>query len=108
MQAKAERLAAMLPLFPRGKSKIDGRGFYLIPGSKPTTAHYANHIGCTCEGHRRRGTCTHRLACLLVVQRAEAAAPFGPCTAHGCTLAATGKARRCDEHFRQLVERLGI
>ena len=117
MQQKAEKLAEMLPLFPRGRAKANGTGFYLIPGSKPTTAWYSNHAGCNCPGFQKRGTCTHQLACLLVVQRAEAPRieaaqanyqQFGQCVTAGCIAAATGKSKRCDPCFARVVSKLGI
>jgi hypothetical protein len=129
MRRKAEALAELVPMLPRGRSKINGQGFYIIPSSeKPlTVAHYASDLGCTCEGFRRRGTCTHQLACAIVLQRAEAASiaahqspakksaqqiyteagPFGPCCHTACAAAATGKNRRCAEHFQKLLDSLG-
>ena len=62
MQAKAERLAEMVPTLSRGRSKVNGVTFYIFPASTPGVAHWSNGLGCTCEGHRRRGTCTHALS----------------------------------------------
>jgi hypothetical protein len=112
IRQRAELLAEQAPTWPRGRAKADGRHFYVIPASAPGVAHWANHLGCSCPGFRNRGVCAHQQACLILVQRAEAArlaaALYGPCTAKGCTLAATGKARRCNRHFAELLDRLGI
>lgn len=73
MQAKAERLAEEASGWLRGRSKANGAGFYVVPASDGTTAHWVNSFGCTCEGFRRRGECAHRLACELMEQREMAA-----------------------------------
>lgn len=119
IRQRAELLAEQAPTWPRGRSKVDGRAFYVIPSSgKPeTVAHYASHLGCTCPGFRRRGVCAHQQACLLLVQRAEAPriaqaqanrAEFGPCASKGCIAAAVSKARRCRPCHQRLVDQLGI
>ena len=119
MQAKAERLAEMIPTFSRGRSKANGQAFYVIPSStKPeTVVHYASHLGCTCASFRHRGVCCHQQACLLVVQRAEAPriaevqanrVEFGQCVSKNCIAAAVSKARRCRECHRRLVDQLGV
>ena len=125
---RAEQLAERIPLMARGHSKLDGCGFYVIPSStKPqTVAYYSSDLGCTCPSFRHRGVCCHQQACLIVLQRQTAAmvaatvpapksaqqryaeaGPFGPCCHKGCALAATGKNRRCDEHFQALLDTLG-
>src|SRR5690348_8405804 len=73
MQRKAEALAARAHTWARGRSKLDGAGFYVIPGSAPTVAHYANVFGCTCEGYRRRGVCAHNEACKILRRREDVA-----------------------------------
>lgn len=117
MQAKAERLAEMIPMFSRGRSKVDGRQFVIIPASTPGVAHWSNGLGCTCKGFEVRGECTHALAvrihqqCQEAPRIAEAQAnrqQFGQCVTVGCIAAATGKGRRCSEHFAALVAKLGI
>lgn len=117
MQAKAERLAGMLATCPRGRSKVNGTGFYIIPGTRPRVAHYANHLGCDCEGYRRRGVCTHQQACLIALRRGEAPrimagqrnyATYGQCSTRGCVAAAVGTSGRCGGCWRELRDRLGI
>lgn len=73
--AKAEALADIAHTFNRGRSKQDGSEFAIIPSSdKPDeVAHWANRLGCTCEGNRRRGICTHQVAMQIVDQRANTA-----------------------------------
>jgi len=71
MQAKAEALAASAHTWARGRSKQDGTPFFIIPGTKPMTAHWANIHGCTCEGYRNRGVCTHVLACQILQRHAD-------------------------------------
>src|SRR5436309_14397258 len=73
MQAKAEALADQAHTWHRGRSKVDGAEFAIIPASDGMTAHWANRLGCTCVGHRRRGICTHQLACQILDQRANTA-----------------------------------
>lgn len=127
MREKAERLADMLPTCPRGRSKRDGRGFFVIPASRPNLAHYANMLGCTCRGFDVRGVCTHQIACQLHYLRTdgariealhpaplsaqhlfEEARPYGDCVKAGCTRPAENKGRRCAEHLKQLRDELGI
>jgi hypothetical protein len=113
IRQRAELLAEQAPTWHRGRSKVDGRHFYLVPGSAAGVVYYSSHLGCTCPGFRHRGVCAHQQAALILVRRAEARLQmqmpdFGPCTARGCARPATGKARRCDAHFAELIERLGI
>jgi hypothetical protein len=112
MRERAERLAELLPHYPRGMSRVNGSRFWIIPAGSRPAAYYSSHLGCSCPGFQHRGVCAHQLACLLVVQRSEAsqtaASNSGPCVGHGCTAQATGKSRRCDRHFAELIERPGI
>ena len=127
MRRKAEALAELVPTFPKGRAK-DGIGFVIVPSSTDPLriGHRTNGIGCTCAGFNKRGVCTHQLAVAAVQQCQEAAriaaaqpvrksakqrydeaGPFGPCCHTGCASAATGKQRRCDEHFQVLLDQLG-
>ena len=119
IRQRAEQLAEQAPTWPRGRSKVDGRAFYVIPSSsKPeTVAHYANHLGCSCPSFRHRGVCCHQQACLLLVQRQEAPrveavqqarADFGSCVSKGCTNAAANRGRRCKPCLGRLGRELGI
>lgn len=57
---KAHELALKGHLWHTGRSKINGRAFYLIPSqSTPGTAHRTTHYGCTCTSYRHRGDCVH-------------------------------------------------
>jgi hypothetical protein len=57
---EAHTLALSGHTWPRGRSKVNGQQFYLIPSSSvPNTAHRVTNFGCTCTGHRRRGDCKH-------------------------------------------------
>jgi len=132
VQAKAEALAAQAHTWNRGRSKQDGTPFYVIPGSKPMTAHWANIHGCTCEGYRRRGVCTHQLACFILQRRSDAQisakvsaadadrqrsyeALFGedeppatvvierPCAIRGCPLLAGTDSEMCPHHTRERI-----
>lgn len=73
MRKKAEALADMIPLFSKGRSKVTGAEFVIVPGSKAGTAWWANFAGCTCPGFRNRGICAHQLACDILGEREEAA-----------------------------------
>jgi len=114
----------------RGRSKQDGTPFFIIPGTKPMTAHWANVHGCTCVGYRRRAVCTHQLACLILQRQADAAieaevsaadaerqkryeALFGddepsttvtiarPCAIRGCPVEAGTDSALCPAHTRE-------
>jgi hypothetical protein len=120
MAKKAEALAVRVPLLSRGRSKATGEAFYVIPGSKPGTAHWANASGCTCEGFRRRGSCTHHQACVIVkqhqdVDRASRQVPgaehqptasptsWRPCIRKcGALLPPESRMRFCDECYTRL------
>src|SRR4051812_18930562 len=74
MRAKAEALAELLPTFSRGRSKVTGQPFIVVPASNKMTAHWTavDGTGCTCLGYQRRGTCTHAIAAQLVHDRRPA------------------------------------
>jgi hypothetical protein len=46
----------------RGRRKLDGKPFYIVPGSKPGATYYTASGGCTCPSFRHRGSCKHSLA----------------------------------------------
>ena len=73
MAVRAAELAESAHLWAHGRSKLDGTGFYLVPGSTPGVAHYANSFGCTCPSYRHRGVCAHNEACKLLQRREDAA-----------------------------------
>jgi len=122
--------AAQASTWHRGRSKADGTLFFIIPGSKPDVAHWANVHGCTCQGHRRRGICTHVLACKLLQRQQDAQisakviaadaekqrryeALFGedepptsvriacPCAIRGCSVEAGTDSALCPAHTRE-------
>jgi hypothetical protein len=125
MLAKAEHLAAQAATWHRGCSKLDGTHFYLVPGSKPGTAHYANVFGCTCPSYRNRGACSHVKACKILQRRSDAAiaakvtkadaerqrryeallsvSDDDTCSTPGCTGWATISGGTCREHNRMAV-----
>lgn len=72
MREKAEHLAEQAPTWARGRSKVDGSNFYLVPASNGQ-AHYTNSAGCTCASFRHRGACSHQLACEILARRSDAA-----------------------------------
>lgn len=81
IRKRAEQLAERIPILPRGRSRINGAGFYLVPGSAEGVAYYSNALGCTCPGFQHRGVCAHQQACVIAAQREasaryEAAAPL--------------------------------
>ena len=58
----------------RGRSKVNGRPFYLIPSrTEPNVAHYTTSYGCTCRGFRKRGDCAHSEAARMFEAREAAA-----------------------------------
>jgi hypothetical protein len=130
MQAKAEVLASQAHTWHRGRSKQDGTPFFIIPGTEPGSAHWTNVHGCTCAGNRRRGVCTHQIACqilqrqqdaaiVVMVQEADAErqkryeALFGdaeppatvriarPCAVRGCPIEAGTDSALCSMHARE-------
>jgi len=64
---KAHDLALVLWRTTKGRSKRNGREFYVVPASDGRTAHWTatDGRGCTCVGHRRNGHCTHVEAVIL-------------------------------------------
>ncbi len=75
MQAGAEQLQASPERWSLGRSKVDGRPFWLIQGSQGA-AHYATAYGCTCKGYRYRGCCSHVVA--VTMREAQEAARRNP------------------------------
>jgi hypothetical protein len=110
MQAKAERLATVLPFLHKGRSKRDGARFFIIPGSKAGTAWWANALGCNCPGFLARGVCAHQEACRIARDRAQAEVVrlAQRCRVDGCGNMRESRTGRCREHFATLVEELGI
>src|SRR6476469_9087025 len=74
MRAKAARLAELVPLLPKGRDKQTGIHYVIVPSSTDPlhTGHSTNGLGCSCDGQRRRGVCTHAMAVALVDRRVEA------------------------------------
>lgn len=116
MQAKAERLAELVPTFPRGRSR-DGIQFVIVPGSVPNVGHRTNGLGCTCLGYDKRGVCTHALAVSIhttreSMKRIEAAQQLrtlnGRCKEIGCLFTATRRGGRCSDHVAVLCAKLGV
>jgi hypothetical protein len=127
MRRKAERLAELVPTFPKGRAR-DGIAFVIVPSSTDPlhTGHRTNGIGCTCIGFNRNGVCTHQLAVAAVQQRQEAAriasaqpvrksaqqryaeaGPYGLCVSKaGCDQPAGGKSRLCGRHLDVLLAKL--
>ncbi len=75
-QAAAEALLAAPEKWSHGRSKVDGRSFWLIQGSKGT-AHWTSSYGCTCRGFAYRGCCSHQVA--VVMREAREASRQAPC-----------------------------
>ncbi len=71
--AHAEQLVAEHDRWLTGRSKANGRPFFVIPGSKGV-AHWtaADGSGCTCRGFAYRGQCSHVLAVKLRRERERA------------------------------------
>ena len=65
--AHAEQLVSASERWLTGRSKMNGRPFFVIPGSKGV-AHWtaADGSGCTCRGFRFRGRCSHALAVQMI------------------------------------------
>jgi len=110
MHRKAEALAAQMPLFSRGRSKVTGQPFIIVPASTPSVAHWTatDGSGCTCIGFQRRGTCTHAIAAQIVNQPAAQPARrtyaelYPVCSVNGCDEDA-GRSGRCMDHNRRLL-----
>ena len=128
-QANAERLLSMPEKWARGRSKVDGREFWVIQGSTGH-AHWTalDGSGCTCRGFYYRGACSHSLAARRRMEDGQAPAPtpretfdrlvatltdeqiaasataaarvpWRPCRMRGCTEPTTG--RLCLAHEEQ-------
>src|SRR4051794_12286224 len=54
IRQRAELMAPSIPMLSRGRSKVTGQSFYLVPGSKAGTVYYSSSLGCTCPGFRAR------------------------------------------------------
>jgi hypothetical protein len=114
MTRKAEALAAQVPLMHRGRSKVTGEAFVIVPGSTDDVAHWASAYACTCIGHQRRGTCTHQLAVQLAdriarqvpgAEHRPTASPtsWRPCVRKcGALLPPESRMRFCEECFQRL------
>ena len=77
---KAHDLANVLWRMNKGRSKVNGVEFYVIPASDGKSAHWTavDARGCTCKGHRRNGHCTHVEAVMLHNHReATVVVPMG-------------------------------
>ena len=70
-QAAAAALLAAPEKWSHGRSKVDGRAFWLSQGSKGA-AHWTTAYGCTCKGFQYRGVCSHQVA--VVMREAQQAA----------------------------------
>ena len=67
---EAHALALKGHTWPRGRSRADGRQFYVIPSrTEPQVAHWTSSYGCTCRGARRNGDCAHSEAVRLYEAR---------------------------------------
>lgn len=72
---KAHELALKVWTFNTGRSKVDGRTFYVIPASDGMSAHWTTSYGCSCKGHRRHGICSHVEAIRLYEHRERVVKP---------------------------------
>jgi hypothetical protein len=104
---KARQLATQAHTWTRGRSKVDGSRFCVVPASDGTTAHYANLFGCTCLGYARRGDCSH-VESLRIIRRQKDAMTVQQFVCSQCGKAAVGKSRLCPVHLDELADRLGI
>jgi hypothetical protein len=109
-QTKAEMLADRVPFLNRGRSKRDGRGFFLMPGSKEGVVYYSSALGCTCPGFRNRGVCCHQEACRIARNRAqnELITLAQRCRVADCGNMRESRTGRCAAHFQTLVDELGL
>lgn len=115
---EAHEMARQSHTWNRGRSKINGREFWVIPSrSQPLVAHYVTSYGCTCRGARRRGNCAHQESVRIVEQQQadidrEIAAAFvampmvryetlvpAECQERGCTNDAPKGERYCESHW---------
>lgn len=66
---EAHEMAAQSQTWSRGRSKANGREFWVIPSrSEEGVAHWTTNYGCTCKGARRHGNCAHQEAVRIVEQ----------------------------------------
>ena len=75
MLEAAHEMALKSHTWTRGRSKINGREFWVVPSrSNPTVAHWVaiDGRGCTCKGARRWGDCCHAEAARMVAARERA------------------------------------
>lgn len=73
MLNEAHRMALQGHTWHKGRSKVNGREFYLIPSrSIPGTAHRCTNFGCTCSSYRWRGDCVHTEAVKMFEAREQA------------------------------------
>lgn len=56
------RTVARPETWVRGRRKLDGKPFYIVPGSTAGVAYYTASDGCTCPSFRHRGACKHQTA----------------------------------------------
>lgn len=71
---EAHALALRGHTWQRGRSKVDGRPFYVIPSrTQKDVAHWTTSYGCTCEGARKRGDCAHQESVRMFEAREAAA-----------------------------------
>jgi hypothetical protein len=73
---EAHAMALLNHTWSTGRSKRDGRAFFVIPSrSEPSKAHYTTAYGCTCKGARRNGDCAHQEAVRMREARERATVP---------------------------------
>ena len=96
-QAHAAQLVAERDRWLTGRSKVSGRPFFVIPGSKGV-AHWtaADGSGCTCRGFAYRGQCSHVLAVKARHAAERAAQPVTPCRSRWSTSARRRRRRPPD------------
>ncbi len=119
-EAKVAQLVAESSRWSRGRSKVDGTEFWIIPASTGKTAHWATATACTCKSFRWRGSCSHSLAVKVRQDRERAARqtadryPVRPTDSYGyckCGLLIERPARRCSacsERLRRVADELGV
>lgn len=86
MRRKANALVSILATCSTGTSKVTGQRFYVVPATKPLTAHWTavDGSGCTCIGFNRRGTCTHAIAARMRAEQQEFDRRLAAITAPRC------------------------
>ena len=112
---KARRLSTLVPTLSRARDKQTGIQYVIFPASDdPKRGHGTNGLFCSCQGWARHRICSHVIAYNLCKQQAEAEiielaqARGQRCTTKGCEERSTTRTGRCERHFREMVERLGI